>query len=299
MSFALVFSGQGMQHPAMLPWLAHSDLREAVEASLGTDWRTRLADAAWAGANAHAQLLLTGLGLAAWAQLAPDLAPPVVIAGYSVGELAAFSAAGVYAPQEAVELARVRAAFMDGVGAREPSGLMAVSGLAPHALDALCARFGLVIAIRNDPLSVIVGGAEAALPRAAGAAEQAGAQVTPLNVRIASHTPWMREAARAFAAHIAERPWSAPHTLLLSSVQGRVVGATQARDALAQQIDHGLRWDVCMDAIASRRVSCVLEVGPGQALARLWNQRHPQIPARSVDEFRSAAGVVRWVEQHT
>lgn len=297
MSFALVFSGQGMQHPAMLPWLGESDLRASVEAALGTDWRARLADPAWAGANAHAQLLLTGLGLAAWEQLAPSLEPPAVIAGYSVGELAAFGAAGVYASPEAVELARVRAAFMDEAGAREPTGLMAVSGPAADALDALCTQFGLVIAIRNDPLSVIVGGVAAALPPAADAAESAGAQVTPLNVRIASHTPWMREAASAFAAHIAVRPWSAPHTRLLSSVRGRVADAAQARAALAQQIDHGLRWDACMDAIAAQRVSCVLEVGPGQALARMWNQRQPQIPARSVDEFRSAAGIVRWVEQ--
>jgi [acyl-carrier-protein] S-malonyltransferase len=39
----------------------------------------------------------------------------------------------------------------------------------------------------------------------------------------------------------------------------------------------------------------VLEVGPGAALASMWNRRFPDVPARSADEFRSADAVVDWV----
>jgi [acyl-carrier-protein] S-malonyltransferase len=53
-----------------------------------------------------------------------------------------------------------------------------------------------------------------------------------------------------------------------------------------------------MDSIAARQVRCVLEIGPGQALARLWNQRHPDIPARSCDDFRSAAAIAGWIGRH-
>ena len=80
MSYALIFSGQGMQHPAMLAWLAEDDLSRRVQRESGTDWRQRLEDPDWAGRNAHAQLLLTGLGLAAWTQLAPRLPAPAVVA---------------------------------------------------------------------------------------------------------------------------------------------------------------------------------------------------------------------------
>jgi [acyl-carrier-protein] S-malonyltransferase len=47
-----------------------------------------------------------------------------------------------------------------------------------------------------------------------------------------------------------------------------------------------------------RRVGCVLEIGPGAALARMWNQRFPDVPARSVDEFRSRSAIVDWVKRH-
>jgi [acyl-carrier-protein] S-malonyltransferase len=44
-------------------------------------------------------------------------------------------------------------------------------------------------------------------------------------------------------------------------------------------------------------VRCVLEVGPGSALSRMWNSRNPTLPARSVDEFRTADAIARWVTE--
>src|SRR5690349_3181970 len=102
MGYALVFSGQGLQHPGMLGWLAPDETLQQLDDELGAGWRARLADPAWAGRNDRAQLLLTGLALAAWSQLAPRLPPPAIVAGYSVGELAAFSAAGVFARDTAL-----------------------------------------------------------------------------------------------------------------------------------------------------------------------------------------------------
>jgi [acyl-carrier-protein] S-malonyltransferase len=67
------------------------------------------------------------------------------------------------------------------------------------------------------------------------------------------------------------------------------------KECLARQLASTVLWDSCMDAIAERRVRCVLEVGAGHALANLWRDRHPDIPVRSVDDFRSAQAVARWV----
>lgn len=297
MSYALVFSGQGMQHPAMLSWLGSDTLLQEMEGELGADWRERLADPDLAGRNAHAQLLLTTLALTAWTELAPHLPPPSAIAGYSVGELAAFAAAGVVDPSTAIELARQRAALMDRDAEGCASGLLALSGLDPEALERICSDFGLMVAIRNDPTSVIVGGLRAQLAPAAEAAQRLGGNSTLLNVALASHTHWMREAAKDFEARLETLPFARPAVPLFSNFGGRVRDAAHARQALARQIDHCARWDECMEGVASRRVDCVLEIGPGQALARMWNQRFPEIPARSADEFRSLAGVVGWVSR--
>ena len=297
MSFALVFSGQGMQHPAMLPWLApDAALVRLTCARLGVDdWRQCLENAEWAASNRHAQCLLTGLGLAAWQQLSVDLPPPTAVAGYSVGELAAFSAAGVYAAEVALNLARDRADAMDRCAADTPGGLLAISGLAVPVLDQLCHAAGAAVAIRNSVDSAVIGGPHAALARAENAALQQNAHCTRLKVQVASHTPWMQPAADSFAQTLAPLPFQRPRSALFSNAADRILDATQAKAALATQIAQTVRWDECMDNLVARGVRCVLEVGPGQALARIWNQRYPAIPARACDDFRSATAVVAWV----
>ncbi|MDB5731002.1 MAG: (Acyl-carrier-protein) S-malonyltransferase, partial [Variovorax sp.] len=232
---------------------------------------------------------------AAWGQLAPLLPAPAAVAGYSVGELAAWAAAGVCDAATAMELARRRAALMDRDAAECPTGLLSISGLGGDRVDRLCADFDLAVAIRNGIDSVVVGGRQASLPAAEEAVRRLGGRGTLLNVQVASHTRWMARAARDFAELIAPLPFHAPRTALFSNAGGRVATVAHLKDALARQIDHVVRWDDCMEGIAARQVGCVLEVGPGQALARMWNQRHPHTPARSADEFRSARAVAAWV----
>jgi len=300
MSYALLFSGQGTQHSAMMPWLAEDERVAEMRARLGVDdWRCSLEDPAWAADNANAQTLLTGLALAAWGQLAPRVPPPAAVAGYSVGELAAFSAAGAFDSATATALAPLRAAAMDHSAAQAPGGLLAINGLAESALQQLRADTGLALAIRNGIESVVLGGPVAALEQAQGIAAREGGQCTRLKVNIASHTPWMREAAERFAQTLEDVPVRSPRILLFSNAGDRIRDAGAARVALAAQIAQTVRWDECMENIAARQVRCVLELGPGQALTRMWNQRYPAIPARACDDFRSTAAIASWLRTHS
>ncbi|MBT2336371.1 acyltransferase domain-containing protein [Variovorax paradoxus] len=300
MSFALLFSGQGSQHPAMLPWIADDgDIVRDMRARLGVeDWRGALAKPSWAERNANAQTLLMGLALAAWKELAPLVGPPSAIAGYSVGELAAFSAAGAIDPKSAMALAQRRAEAMDACAARAPGGLLAVTGLPSPRIERLRVETGLALAIRNGEESVILGGPTAALAHAEQIALHEGAQCTRLRVNVASHTPWMRDAADSFARTLADVPFSAPQIALFSNAADRVHGAASARAALAAQIASTVRWDECMENVMARQIRCVLEIGPGQALARMWNQRYPTVPARACDDFRSAGAIAAWLRSH-
>ncbi|CAM3413607.1 ACP S-malonyltransferase [Paracidovorax anthurii] len=299
MSYALVFSGQGLQHPGMLPWLADDGLTRAVNHRLGVPgWRDALHQEDWAARNTHAQVLLTGLALAAWEQLAPRLPAPAAVAGYSVGELAAFSAAGLFDAATALSLAQARAEAMDRCAAGHPGGLLGVSHLAPAALNALLRATGLAVAIRNAPDSVVLGGPPPALEQAEALAVQQGGRCTRLRVGLASHTPALQPAAEAFRQVLEDVPFARPRTALFSNAADRIATAAQARDALAAQIARTVRWDECMENLQARGVRCVLEVGPGQALARMWNTRHPGTPARACDEFRSADSVAAWVAGH-
>ena len=300
MSLGLLFPGQGTQHPAMLPWLTPAGpkpvaLRQ-MASLLGDDWRERLHDPAWSGDNRVAQTLLTGISLAAWQVLAPLLPAPAAMAGYSVGELAAFSAAGVFSAEAALNLAGQRAAIMAACVLGVETGLLSLSGAPVGWADALCQRLGLAVAIRLGPDRCIVGGPAAGLDAAARAAAAAGIHSNRLAVALASHTPWLAPGVAPWAEHLAALPFERPQGVLVCNFSGTALRrADELRQALAGQIARTVPWDHCMDTLAERGVRCVLEVGPGSSLSRLWQGRHPAIPARSADEFGSALAVADWV----
>lgn len=298
MGWALVFSGQGLQHPGMLAWLQRDGIVASLEAKLGANWRDRLALPEEAAHNRRAQVLLTATSCAAWAQLQPWVKPPAVIAGYSVGELGAFAAAGVFDAHTAIELAGRRADAMDRAAAAAATGLLGMSGAAHGGIDELCTRFKLDIAIRIDGGTAVIGGLRPSLQDAAVEAAARGWRCTPLNVQMASHTRWMRPAAESFDHVLAAVNLKRPALPLFSNALGRVHDVTGARTALAQQIAQTVAWDECMEAIAERGVHAVLEIGPGAALARMWQERHAHVPARSADEFRSAPAIVAWLTRH-
>ena len=302
MSLALLFPGQGVQHAAMLPWLdaeplAAPVLRTMSTMALGDDWRARLADEAWASSNRIAQPLLTGVALAAWAALAPHLPKPSMVAGYSVGELSAFSVAGLFGADEAVRLARQRAALMDRCAGAELGGLLAVSGTRVTEFDALLPRFGVAVAIRLGVDRCVLGGSLTALAAITDELLARSAKLTALQVRLPSHTSAMENAARDFAELLAPMEWPrSAQAIVICNLDGAGRRESAAlKKALAGQIDHAVEWDRCMTTLAERRPRCVLEIGPGTGLARMWAARVPDVPVRSVDEFQSAQAVVAWV----
>jgi [acyl-carrier-protein] S-malonyltransferase len=302
MALALLFPGQGSQHARMLPWLdSQPEARSTLEAMahhLGPRWRDRLAEPDWLHRNAVAQLLLTGTGIAAWQVLAARLPRPVAVAGYSVGELAAFAATDVFDASTALDLAAARARAMDAAVAGQHTGLLAVHG--PHALALAQGETALSVAIRIGDERAIVGGPSAALDAAAARWSAAGLRCTRLPTGVASHTPAMGQAAAAFAQRLAPvdlRPAQA--TVVCNSTGAASRSPAVLAAALASQIASTVRWDDSMDCIAERGARCVLEIGPGTALAALWRERHPAIPARSVDEFQGPDGVLQWVLRQT
>ena len=299
---ALLFPGQGSQHPDMLPWLEQEPEAQPVLAQmariLGKDWRSRLGDREWATCNRIAQPLLIGLELAAWSSLVGKLPPPATLAGYSVGELAAFCAAGAFDRSTALDLAERRAAAMDRSAGDQPTGMLAVGDLPLRLIRTWCERHELFIAIRLGAHRAIVGGSAAALRLAARDPSIASGHLSPIGVRVASHTPLMQGAALEFAATLAEVSMAAPRCPIVCNRTG---AATRNRvslaDCLATQLDHPVLWDACMEAVSEHNITCVLEVGPGTTLSTLWRASYPGIPVRSIDEFRSADAVCTWANK--
>jgi [acyl-carrier-protein] S-malonyltransferase len=302
MSYALLFSGQGGQHGEMFPWLEKSlaaqEAMSALADIVGAHWRAQMQQGTCRSTNAFAQPVVVGSALAAWAVLRPLLdAMPEVVAGYSVGELAAFSAAGAIDPARAIGLAAQRAALMDKAVATDDTGLLAISGVTEAEVAAACPALECAIRIEVD--NNVYGGARTALADARNALAERAA-FKPLCVALASHTSWMRKAQPEFGKVVADIGLQVPACPVALDATGSTSRdvSTLVR-ALVDQIGQCVEWRACLAAVAERRPACVLEIGGGQALARMWAARFPDIPARSLDEFRTAEGAASWISRHT
>jgi [acyl-carrier-protein] S-malonyltransferase len=304
MNFAVLCSGQGAQHAAMLDMLAtHPNAAATIEqgeAQLGWHLRDILAQPDAIYQNAIAQPLICLSQLAVWNALKNDVPIPAAFCGYSVGELGAAACAGAMDAAELVRLASARAALMDQAAAANPGGLLAVQGLLRDELRALCDSHQAWIAIAISEEEFVIGGDENALDFVQKNCATRGAKTTRLKVGLASHTPLMKEAVAPFRSALMVAKINAPQIPLVAGVDAAWVLRREIMiEKLAVQLTHTIAWSDCLDTLYERGCRVFLELGPGRALARMTQTRFADVEARAVDDFRSLSGVAAWLsKQH-
>lgn len=297
MGLCLLFPGQGTQHTAMFERLtdapAAAPVLAALAGRLGSD-PTSLAEDRLAE-NRVAQLLMVGHALALAAVLRDHELEPVVLAGYSVGEISAHGFAGAFAPADALALAEERARCMDTAVA-EPQGMLGLRGLPVERARALAGEAGAVVAIVNGPDHVVIGGTVTALDRLEALAAGTAAHVRRLAVRVASHTPLIAAAGPRFAAALERTPWRPPAVPVLSGIDGRVIADRAGLlRLLPAQLRTPLDWARCVESALEYGATRFLELGPGRSLTRMVEEAAPGIPARAWEDFRTPAGLAAWV----
>jgi [acyl-carrier-protein] S-malonyltransferase len=302
MTFAVLCPGQEAQHAAMFD-LACRDAEglqvvEQAGEALAEDPRAWLAKGEAIFDNAIAQPLICIAQLALWAALRRSLPRPAAVAGYSVGELACYGVRDALDAGALAQLARARALAMDHAAADRPGGVVAIRGLSRPALVRDCAGLEAFIAIVIADDVFVVGGTDAALTLVKDRCGRAGAQVTALRVGVASHTPLLAGAVAPFRAALERSPLRAPSPAVVAGIDAAlVVTRERAIATLSAQIASTVEWAQCLDTLYERGCRVYLELGPGRALCRMARERHDDIEARSVDEFRDVAAIVAWVKR--
>ncbi|GAB7535060.1 malonate decarboxylase subunit epsilon [Burkholderia sp. 3C] len=304
MTLALLCSGQGHQGPGMFDLIgddpAAAPLFAHASRWFGGDPRDWVREAGRDALreNGAAQRLCTLHALAVYARLAPLLPRRRCVAGYSVGEIAAWHVAGRFDARDAFDLIAARADAMDAASAGN-EGMLFVRGLAREALDALCAGHDAAVAIVNPGEACVLAGSTEALAALAGEAQAHGAsRVVEVPVRIASHTPRLAAAVPVFRAALGQASVGrgAAGTRLFSGIDGAVVlDVGDGLDKLARQIAEPVEWAACLAACVEAGASAFLELGPGRALAEMAAGAYPAVPARSVADFRSWDGLAAWL----
>ncbi len=205
-----------------------------------------------------------------------------IVAGHSVGEIAAYAIAGVMAADDAVALAATRGAEMAKACAAEPTGMSAVLGGDETEVLARLEQLDLFPANRNAAGQIVAAGPLTALEKLA-EDPPVKARVRALGVAGAFHTKYMASALDGYAAAAAAIATAEPTATLLSNRDGKpVTTAAAAMETLVAQLIQPVRWDLCTATLAEHDVKAIVEFPPAGTLAGIAKRELRGVAVRAV-----------------
>jgi [acyl-carrier-protein] S-malonyltransferase len=274
---ALLFHGQGSQTEGMRDLVAEHrpDLLALAVKEIGEDPFPLVERG-----TAYAQPALYCASLAGWQRLGRPSGE--VIAGHSLGELAALVAAGCLDDRDGLRLAVRRGQLMhEGARKGPEGGMLALLG-DEAASTRIAADCGLCIANHNAPGQLVLSGPGPKLDAARTRAKQEGLRTIKLHVEGAFHTPAMECVLPAYRTVLDEIDFRASRVEVFSSTTAQPFDDIRAR--LAEALIRPVRWCQTLGALQRLGVTVFREVGPGKVLTNLVRRTLKGVDAESLDE---------------
>jgi len=272
---AWLFPGQGSEQPRMgLDFTEMSErgraLLECAGRAAGVDARRVLERGGEAfGRTEVMQPLLVAVCLIIAEELRAAGHGPDLVAGHSIGELGAWSAAGCVEPEHTIDLAALRGRLMAREAARRPGGMLALVGCdeaaAMRAVERGRLHGAAAIAANNAPDEWVLTGEHAALAAIAAAAH---------SVRLPVAGPWhsqaMEGAVEELRLAMEQVPRRPPRARLVVNRTGLVAPhEDRIPELLAGQLTHPIAWARSLTTLIDAGVTDIVTVGPGKVLRGL------------------------------
>jgi len=278
---AILCPGQGSQKPGFLnEWLelpefrhVFSELAESV--SLDLIKHGTVSDEETIRDTAIAQPLIVASSLAS-AQLL-KLSKVSGVAGHSVGEVSAAGIAGIINFKSAMGLVNVRAKAMAKAAAASEQSMAAILGGDQDLVIPKLEELDLAGANFNGAGQIVAAGSKSAIAALVQSPPE-GSKVIPLSVAGAFHTKFMEPAVGELEAYTNELAVQDPAITIWSNNSGQDVSSgKEFIKLLVGQVANSVRWDLCMQAMATAGVTGVIEVSPAGTLAGLAKRGMPGV----------------------
>ena len=217
---------------------------------------------------------------------------PDMVAGHSLGEFSALTAAGALSFEDGLRLVLARAWAMQKACEAAPSTMAAIIALPDETVEKICAEvteeLGKVVvpANYNSPGQVVISGDVEAIKEACARMKAAGAKrALPLAVGGAFHSPLMEMARVELAAAIEKAPVSAPVCPVYQNVDALPhTDPLEIKENLLKQLTSPVRWTQSVKNMLSDGMTDFVECGPGQVLTGLIGRIQKEIGRASCRE---------------
>ena len=198
---------------------------------------------------------------------------PKMVAGHSLGEFSALTAAGALSFEDGLKLVSQRAQAMQKACDEVPGTMAAVLGLEDAQVEDVCASItGTVVAANyNCPGQLVISGELAAVEAACEALKEAGARrALVLPVGGAFHSPLMEPARQELAEAIQSTTFHDPRCRIYQNVTGQAVMEKEViKNNLIAQLTAPVRWTQSVQQMIYDGATSFTEVGPGKVLQGL------------------------------
>ncbi|KMW58270.1 Malonyl CoA-acyl carrier protein transacylase [Candidatus Rhodobacter oscarellae] len=309
MARAFIFPGQGAQTIGMGKALAEAypgakAVFDEVDDALGE----KLSALIWEGEQdaltltQNAQPALMATSLAAMAALEAEgvtVAAAAYVAGHSLGEYSALTAAGALTLADTARLLRLRGQAMQEAVPVGEGAMAALLGLdfetAQSVAEEAAAGETCQAANDNDPSQVVVSGSKAAVERAVEIAKAKGAKrAMLLPVSAPFHCALMQPAAERMAQALAEVDIERPKVPLVANVLAHDISdPATIRSLLVEQVTGSVRWRESVAWMGAQGgVTETWEIGAGKALSGMVRRINREIAVRNIgtpDDVKAAA----------
>lgn len=272
---AFVFAGQGAQHTGMglelsqISSAANNVFKSLDALRLGTSQQCFNGDEQALSQTVNTQPCMFAVEMAGAAALNENGIKADMVAGFSLGEIAALTYAGVVDMKTGFELVCKRGQVMQNASEQQETAMAAVLRLSNDEVERICAQFNGIYPVNyNCPGQVSVAGLKSEMPEFINAVKAVKGRAVPLKVNAGFHSPFMAEATDKFAEYLQDINFASPKVALYSNLTGEVYG-DNIKNILAKQISSPVRWEQIVRNMIANGADIFIELGPGQTLCGL------------------------------
>lgn len=284
---AFVFSGQGDQYPGMGKELYEQYESAAMVFEMCEAARPGTMRQCFEGTEeelrrtGNTQPCLFAVEMAMYAVLEEQGRHPAAVAGFSLGEVTAAAAAGIFDLETGFRMVCARGRLMEREAEKQETFMAAVVKLTPEQVTEICGKYSHIYPVNfNGPGQVSVAGLSSQMPEFAAEVKKAGGRAIPLKVQGAFHSPFMKEAAEAFAEELSKVRIRKNRIPLYSNVTARPYEGN-AVELLSGQIVRPVQWEKLIRAMLEAGIHTFTELGPGKTLTNMIRKIAPEAEIRS------------------
>lgn len=292
---AFVFSGQGDQSPGMGREIAEKYPAASSVYEMCDRLRPGTSSQCFYGTEEelketkNTQPCLFAYELAAAKVLTDKGIRPCAVAGFSLGEVTAAVAAGIFDDETGFRLVCKRGELMQRESEKFDTSMAAVVKLPAEQVQEICRRFSDIYPVNfNAPGQVSVSGLSSQMADFSAEVRAAKGRAIPLKVKGAFHSPFMEGAAQAFAEELAGVKKKEPQVTLYSNMTSEPY-TDDIVTLLSRQICSPVQWEKIICNMIEEGIDTFVEIGPGKTLVNIIKKINPQVTAVAVAEYLEEA----------